>query len=110
MTQALILIDSPAPLVRRLTLNRPDTRNALSNAVRGELFGALDQADRDADIRVTILRGAGPCFSAGYDLSSEGASQALPYQTAAGAGQWARHVVESCFRIWDMAKPVIAQV
>jgi enoyl-CoA hydratase len=34
----------------------------------------------------------------------------LPFHTAAGQGQWARHVVEGCFRIWDLAKPVIAQV
>ena len=107
---AAILIDNPAPFVRRLTLNRPDKRNALSNALRGELFAALDAADRDADVRVTILRGAGSCFSAGYDLSRDGGRQELPFQTAAGAGQWARHVVEGCFNIWDLAKPVIAQV
>jgi len=107
---SLILIDNPAPLVQRLTLNRPDKRNALSNALRGELFAALEAADRDGEVRVTILRGAGTCFSAGYDLSDEGARQPLPYQTAGGAGQWARHVVEGAFRIWDLAKPVIAQV
>jgi enoyl-CoA hydratase len=107
---ALVLIDDPAPHVRRLTLNRPEKRNALSNALRAELFAALDAADRDPSVRVTILRGAGPCFSAGYDLSREGARQELPFQSAGGAGQWARHVVEGCFRIWDLAKPVIAQV
>src|SRR5579872_516101 len=105
-----VLIDDPAPFVRRLTLNRPDKRNALSNALRGELFEALEAADRDADVRVTVLRGAGSCFSAGYDLSRDGGRQELPFQTAAGAGQWARHVVEGCFKIWDLAKPVIAQV
>jgi len=106
----LILIDNPAPFVRRLTLNRPDKRNALSNALRGELFAALEAADRDETVRVVILRGAGECFSAGYDLSREGARQPLPYATAGGPGQWARHVVEGCFRIWDLAKPVIGQV
>lgn len=108
MADALILSDNPAPFVRRLTLNRPEKRNALSNALRGELFAALEAGDRDPDVRVTILRGAGSCFSAGYDLSRE--RQDLPYQSSAGAGQWARHVVEGCFRIWDLAKPVIAQV
>jgi enoyl-CoA hydratase len=34
----------------------------------------------------------------------------LPFHTAGGQGQWARHVVEGCFRVWDLAKPVIAQV
>ena len=110
MAEALILIDNPAPFVRRLTLNRPDKRNALSNTLRGELFAALEAGDRDGEVRVMILRGAGPCFSAGYDLSQGGGRQELPYQSAGGAGQWARHVVEGCFRIWDLAKPVIAQV
>ena len=106
----LLIADSPAPQVLRLTLNRPEKRNALSNALRGAIFSALEEADRDDGVRVTIIRGAGACFSAGYDLSREGAEQALPFQTSGGAGQWARHVVEGCFRIWDMAKPVIAQV
>lgn len=111
MTDApLILLDTPKPGIHRITLNRPAKRNALSNELRAALFAALEAVDRDPELRVTILRGAGPCFSAGYDLSREGARQTLPFQTAAGAGQWARHVVEGCFRIWDMSKPVIAQV
>jgi enoyl-CoA hydratase len=107
---SLLLIDNPRTYVRRLTLNRPDKRNALSNQLRAEIFAALEAADRDDTVRVTIVRGAGTCFSAGYDLSPEGARQPLPFDTAAGAGQWARHVVEGCFRVWDLAKPVIAQV
>lgn len=105
--EAILLIDAPAPGVRRLTLNRPAKRNALSNALRGDLFAALEAADLDPQIRVVILRGAGTCFSSGYDLAGLGD---LPFHTAAGQGQWARHVVEGCFRIWDLAKPVIAQV
>ena len=105
--ESLLLIDAPAPCVRRLTLNRPAKRNALSNALRGELFAALEAADRDKDVRVIILRGAGTCFSSGYDLAGTGK---LPFHTAGAQGQWARHVVEGCFRMWDMAKPIIAQV
>ena len=105
----ILLIDDPAPQVRRLTLNRPQKRNALSNDLRAEVFAALEAADSDPDIRVTILRGAGACFSAGYDLGG-GAAPPYPFHTAGGAGHWSRHVVEGCFRIWDLAKPVIAQV
>ena len=104
-----LLIDDPAPLVRRLTLNRPDKRNALSNDLRAQVFAALEAADVDPDVRVTILRGAGSCFSAGYDLGG-GAGPPHPFHTAGGAGHWSRHVVEGCFRVWDLAKPVIAQV
>ena len=108
--EQLLVVDNPRPHVRRLTLNRPEKRNALSNALRAEIFAALEAADRDGGVRVNIIRGAGACFSAGYDLSADGARQPLPFHTAAGAGQWARHVVEGAFRIWDLAKPVIAQV
>lgn len=105
--EPILLTDDPAPHVRRLTLNRPAKRNALSNALRGEIFAALEAADRDPDVRVIVIRGAGTCFSSGYDLSSLGE---LPFHTAGNQGQWARHVVEGCFRMWDMAKPIIAQV
>ena len=105
----LLLIDDPRPGVRRLTLNRPDKRNALSNPLRGQLFAALEAADGDASVHVTILRGAGPCFSAGYDLGAD-LRQGQPYYTAGGDGNWPRHVVQGWFGIWDLAKPVIAQV
>jgi enoyl-CoA hydratase len=104
-----ILTDEPAEGVRRITLNRPEKRNALSNALRGELFDALETADRDAAAKVIILRGAGVNFSAGYDLASD-LSQDHPFHTAGGYGQWARHVADGCFRLWDMAKPIIGQV
>lgn len=105
--EPILLIDTPAESIRRLTLNRPEKRNALSNSLRGALFAALEAADRDRDVRVVIIRGAGVCFSSGYDLASR---ESLPFHTAGAQGQWARHVVEGCFRMWDMAKPIIAQV
>ena len=105
--EPILLVDDPAPHVRRLTLNRPAKRNALSNALRGDLFKALEEADRDQAVRVIVLRGAGTCFSSGYDLAGLGD---LPFHTSGAQGQWARHVVEGCFRMWDLAKPIIAQV
>ena len=105
----LILVDQPAPLVRRITLNRPEKRNALNNALRGQVFRALEEADRDDEVRVCILRGAGKCFSSGYDLA-ENNTVDRPYSTSGGDGSWSRHVVEGWFHIWDLQKPVIAQV
>jgi enoyl-CoA hydratase len=107
--EPLVLIDRPAEFVRRLTLNRPKKRNALNNALRGELFAALEAGDADPEVRVTILRGAGKCFSAGYDLTANNAKD-QPYYTAPGDANWPRHVVAGWFAIWDLAKPVIAQV
>src|SRR5712692_6487759 len=106
---AVLLLDDPHPGVRRLTLNRPEKRNALNNELRGAILDALKAADADPAVRVSILRGAGPAFSSGYDLSADN-SVGQPYYSPGGPGQWARHVVEGWFTIWDLAKPVIAQV
>ena len=51
--------------VTRITLNRPEKRNALSLALMQDLIAAL----RSVDAQVVVLEGAGPCFSAGHDLS-----------------------------------------
>jgi enoyl-CoA hydratase len=104
-----ILVDEPAPRVRRITLNRPEKRNAISNAMRGELIAALQAHDVDPEAGVTIVRGAGVCFSSGYDLKSDLAAD-QPYYTAGGDGSWSRHVTLGWTGIWDLAKPVIAQV
>ena len=104
-----IIVDLPAEGVKRITLNRPEKRNPLSNELRTELFHALESGDQDPDIRVMIIRGAGSCFSAGYDLQSD-VSKDQPFYTAGGLANWPRHVVEGFFKIWDLAKPVIAQV
>jgi enoyl-CoA hydratase len=108
--EPLVLVDEPSPGVRRLTLNRPEKRNALFNPLRAALFDALHAADRDDAVRVTIVRGAGTCFSAGYDLGGGNEGTELPFFTAAGEGQWPRHVTDGWMSIWDLAKPVIAQV
>jgi enoyl-CoA hydratase len=104
-----ILVDRPKDGVHRITLNRPEKRNALNNALRGEILASLTEADRDPEIHVSIIRGAGKCFCAGYDLGANNMED-QPYYTADGLGNWPRHVIEGSFQIWDMAKPVIAQV
>jgi enoyl-CoA hydratase len=104
------LVDEPAEGVRRITLNRPEKRNALFHPLRGEILEALREADRDDSIRVSIVRGAGKCFSAGYDLGGGNEGLDEPFYTAGGDGHWPRHVTEGWMSIWDLAKPVIAQV
>jgi len=105
----LILVDDPAPAVRRITLNRPDKRNALNHPLRGQLLHALESGDADPEVRVQVIRGAGSSFCAGYDLVGDPVSD-MPFYTAAGDGQWPRHQTDSWMRIWDLGKPVIAQV
>lgn len=106
--EPVLLIDEPLEKVRRLTLNRPGKRNALNDALRGALFDALRAADRDPDVSVVIIRGAGSCFSAGYDLGSRNTD--VERSSAQVDGWWSRHVVNNWFEMWDMATPIIAQV
>ncbi len=106
----VVLVDEPAERVRRFTLNRPEKRNALNHALRGDLIAGLQEADQDPAVRVSIVRGAGTCFSAGYELGDGNEGQEMPHFTAGGEGQWPRHVTETWMGIWDLAKPVVAQV
>ena len=105
-----VLIDDPAPHVRRVTLNRPEKRNALNHDLRGGIIRALQEADQDPEVRVMIVRGAGKCFSAGYDLGGGNDGQELPWYTPGGDGHWPRHVTQGWMSIWELSKPVIAQV
>jgi enoyl-CoA hydratase len=107
---SLLLVDVPADHVRRITLNRPEKRNAISTPLRVELLETLRDHDRDPDVRVSIIRGAGPCFSSGYDLASGPLMEGSPFYSAPGDGQWARQANDTWFSVWDLAKPVIAQI
>ena len=104
-----------------ITLNRPEKLNALSNNLRGELMDAMREAESDDQIGVVVLRGAGRAFSAGYDLSPARQADSFDFvsprsglpdtgSTHPGAFQWARHVVMTNWIIWELAKPVVAQI
>jgi enoyl-CoA hydratase/carnithine racemase len=62
----IVSIDEPAV---RITLNRPDRRNALSLELLEELIAALQDIAGNAAVRAVVIEGAGPAFSAGHDLS-----------------------------------------
>ena len=110
MPAPVVLIDDPAPHVRRVTLNRPEKRNALNHALRGAIVEALRAGDAHPDVRVMIVRGAGKCFSSGYELGGGNEGQAFPWYTPGGDGHWPRHVTQGWMSIWELGKPVIAQV
>jgi len=56
--------------VELVTMNRPEVRNAQNTALLTELEEALQAADRDPEVNVIVVAGAGPHFSAGHDLKS----------------------------------------
>jgi enoyl-CoA hydratase len=59
-----------------ITLNRPDKRNAFDFPGQGgicdDFYAALDEADDDDDVKVVVIKGAGPSFCAGHDLNTVG--------------------------------------
>jgi enoyl-CoA hydratase len=77
MTDDILLIDT-RERVRTLTLNRPQSRNALSAELRRRFFDALREAETDDDVGVVILTGTDPVFCAGLDLKELGDSSELP--------------------------------
>lgn len=98
-----ILIARDGPLAT-VTMNRPERRNALAVPLMQELIDALDTLGKDAAVRVVIIAGNGPAFSAGHDLremigSDEDACQ---------------NVFSLCttlmLKVQEIAQPVIAKV
>ena len=105
--------------VARITLNRPEKLNALSHELRGEVFHALREAEADPAIGVIILAAAGRAFSAGYDLSPTPtpSDYVEPHSRMPDTGSthpnhydWSRHTILANWMIWELSKPVIAQV
>ena len=81
----------------------------MSHALRSALFDALRAADRDPAVRVVVIRGAGSCFSAGYDLAQD-PGERPPWTISPADGGWARHVLQGWFEMMDLSIPIIAQV
>src|SRR5487761_1255772 len=63
-----LLLEARDEGVLRLTMNRPQARNALSSALMAALIAALGRTAKDPQARVVIIAGAGPAFCAGHDL------------------------------------------
>lgn len=93
-----------------ITLNRPDSLNAINTQLKTELTAAYLRADEDAATTVVVLRAAGRSFCAGYDIST-GAADKDPWRH--DALKWHAHLAELLeFEMmpWYMRKPVIASV
>jgi methylglutaconyl-CoA hydratase len=64
------LIITTEDAIRTITLNRPERRNALNDAIIIELKAALKEADGDGSLNAIVIRGAGKDFCSGADLSA----------------------------------------
>ncbi|ALV27673.1 enoyl-CoA hydratase/isomerase family protein [Pannonibacter phragmitetus] len=95
--------------IARITLNRPDVRNAINDQMRAELIAAFDAAGADKSVRGVILTGAGKGFCSGGDIGGMRARLDAPAGDVAFNG-WKRQ--QSTHRgvavIHGLSKPVIA--
>ena len=66
-----ITVDKQGP-VAIVTLDRPETKNAITHEMRGQLYGAFEDLALDATVRSVILTGAGGDFCSGMDVSGMG--------------------------------------
>ena len=92
--------------VRHVVLNRPEKRNAMSQALLLELGGALREAAGDPAVDCVVLRGEGPVFSAGVDLV-----ELAEHAGEVGRLRPFREVFLDCANLCEeMAKPVVCQI
>jgi enoyl-CoA hydratase/carnithine racemase len=102
-TESANLLVERGPLAR-ITLNRPEKRNALSLALMEELIQALETVGAEPEVRTIVIEGAGPAFSAGHDLGEMVGRDLAFYQ----------HLFDVCTVLMEtihrVPQPVIAKV
>lgn len=109
-----------------ITLDRPDSMNALSTPLMHELRDALEDAESNDRVRAVVLTGRGKAFSAGFDLSESEDADSME-ESAGGDGDSAddeddvvpsaddlidrmEEIAKHVFAIWNLNKPVVAAV
>lgn len=102
MNVPLLLVEEPAPGVRRLRLNRPEARNALSMPLRRVLADAIAQASDDTQVRAVIIAGSEQAFAAGADIKDMAGAGTVEMMGRGVLGLW--RATAAC------TKPVVAAV
>jgi enoyl-CoA hydratase/carnithine racemase len=91
--------------IATITLNRPESMNAVNKALARALHDHIDAAEEDPGVKVILLRGEGRAFSAGADLKDP------ETHTAENVADHLRHSDrDGARRVWSATKPVIAAV
>lgn len=97
-----VVVNIAGPLMS-LTMNRPEKKNALTNAMYGALADGLQRAQNDPAIRCVLIRSEGDSFTAGNDLSDFAA-------VSAGTAPSERHVTRFLHALAMADKPIVAAV
>ncbi|MDT5266805.1 MAG: enoyl-CoA hydratase [Mycobacterium sp.] len=113
------LLYKTEPPVATITLNRPDHLNTIVPPMPDEIEAAIGLAERDAAVKVIVLRGAGRAFSGGYDFGGgfQHWGEAMntdgrwdPGKDFAMVSSRATGPTQKFMAIWRASKPVISQV
>jgi len=99
-----ILLADLSGQIARITLNRPDQRNALSDELLTDLRDALERCAAAEHVRVVVIGGSGPAFSAGHDLRE------LAQASAAEVERLFRACSDTMLLLQSLPQPVIARV
>jgi enoyl-CoA hydratase/carnithine racemase len=109
-TAPVVLVETVEPATVRLTLNRPQARNALSRAVIRDLHAEIERLSTDPSVAAVILAASGTVFSSGHDLKEMTAHRS----EADGGEAFFRETMTACSAmmraIISCSKPVIAAV
>ncbi|MDD5174850.1 MAG: enoyl-CoA hydratase/isomerase family protein [Sterolibacterium sp.] len=100
----VVLVDSPAPHVARLLINRPDKRNAIDYDVRQSLIGSLGEIFANPDNRSIVFGGAQGVFSAGGDLPT------MLGLVESQARERMRHIHSLCRLVANTGLPVVTAI
>jgi 2-(1,2-epoxy-1,2-dihydrophenyl)acetyl-CoA isomerase len=98
--------------VARLTLDRPDAKNALTIEMRDEILTRVRETRADAEVRALLITGAGDAFCAGMDLSASTMSKAGQpgFETRSTAEALRVGVQRFIQELWELDKPTVAAV
>ncbi len=108
----MIKVETGADHVCRITLDRPDAKNALSIEMRDSLVDAVRAGRADPDVRALLITGTGDAFCAGMDLSASTVARA-------GGGEFDTRSTAEALRVgvqafirelWELDKPTVAAV
>jgi len=99
-----LIVETSDTFVGEITLNRPEQMNTFTSGLSQDLYDALLEMDRDAGVRVILLKGAGRAFCAGIDVNELFGKSAQEYRA------WIEHMERPLVTIAKLSKPVIAQV
>lgn len=108
--------DTRNPRIARLMFNRPERMNAIGDGMLEELRHAVETCERDPQVHVIVVEGAGKGFCGGYDLNSAGQrtdhpclQEGFPWDPMDDYATMKRYT-EDIMSLWRCSKPTIAKV